>query len=123
MSQHGFNGIPDFLGASLPYFTTHMELVRAVDLGLPALYFLHRRRLRRSMQINCTGPNNNPRLSSVYVEVCHQPGTRAWIATTRAGCDTYRSLLRCSNTHRFAAGADAEGSNRSEEGQDRPGKG
>ena len=28
MSQHGFNGIPDFLGASLPYFTTHMELVR-----------------------------------------------------------------------------------------------
>lgn len=27
MGQHGFNGIPDFLGASLPYFTTHMELV------------------------------------------------------------------------------------------------
>ena len=27
MSQHGFNGIPDFSGASLPYFTTHTELV------------------------------------------------------------------------------------------------
>jgi hypothetical protein len=27
MSQHGFKGIPDFLGASLPYFTTHTELV------------------------------------------------------------------------------------------------
>ena len=29
MSQHDFKGIPDFLGASLPYFTTHMELVCA----------------------------------------------------------------------------------------------
>jgi len=27
MSQHGFNGISDFSGASLPYFTTHTELV------------------------------------------------------------------------------------------------
>ena len=32
MSQHGFNGIPDFLGASLPYFTTHMELVRPLHV-------------------------------------------------------------------------------------------
>ena len=28
MTQHGFNSIEDFRGASLPYFTTHTELVR-----------------------------------------------------------------------------------------------
>ena len=28
MSNHGFNSIEDFRGASLPYFTTHHELVR-----------------------------------------------------------------------------------------------
>ncbi len=28
MTQHAFDGIDDFRGASLPYFTTHMELVR-----------------------------------------------------------------------------------------------
>lgn len=26
--QHGFNSIEEFRGASLPYFTTHHELVR-----------------------------------------------------------------------------------------------
>jgi dihydropyrimidine dehydrogenase (NADP+) len=28
MSQHGFSSLEDFRGKSLPYFTTHMELVR-----------------------------------------------------------------------------------------------
>lgn len=28
MAQHGFSSIEEFRGASLPYFTTHMELVR-----------------------------------------------------------------------------------------------
>jgi hypothetical protein len=28
MTQHGFNSIEDFRGTSLPFFTTHMELVR-----------------------------------------------------------------------------------------------
>ncbi len=28
MSNHGFNSIEDFRGASLPYFTSHHELVR-----------------------------------------------------------------------------------------------
>ena len=28
MSNHGFESIEDFRGASLPYFTTHHELVR-----------------------------------------------------------------------------------------------
>ena len=28
MAQHGFSSVADFCGASLPYFTTHHELVR-----------------------------------------------------------------------------------------------
>lgn len=28
MKQHGFSSIDDFRGSSLPFFTTHMELVR-----------------------------------------------------------------------------------------------
>ena len=28
MTQHGFNSVEDFRGASLPYFTSHHELVR-----------------------------------------------------------------------------------------------
>ena len=28
MSRHGFNSIAEFRGASLPYFTTHQQLVR-----------------------------------------------------------------------------------------------
>ncbi len=28
MVQHGFNSVEEFRGASLPYFTTHHELVR-----------------------------------------------------------------------------------------------
>ena len=28
MSEHDFKSIEDFRGASLPYFTSHMELVR-----------------------------------------------------------------------------------------------
>ena len=31
MTQHGFNSIEDFRGASLPYFTTHTELVRSCN--------------------------------------------------------------------------------------------
>ena len=36
MQQHGFESIADFRGASLPYFTTHMELVRMQKEALAA---------------------------------------------------------------------------------------
>ena len=34
MQQHDFQSISDFKGASLPYFTTHHELVRMQREGL-----------------------------------------------------------------------------------------
>jgi dihydropyrimidine dehydrogenase (NADP+) len=36
MTHHGFSGIEDFRGASLPYFTTHQDLVRRQREALEA---------------------------------------------------------------------------------------
>jgi hypothetical protein len=36
MEQHGFASVEDFRGASLPYFTTHAELVRLQREALAA---------------------------------------------------------------------------------------
>ncbi len=36
MVQHGFSSIDDFRGASLPYFTTHSELVRMQQEAIAA---------------------------------------------------------------------------------------
>jgi hypothetical protein len=35
MKQHDFKSIEDFRGTSLPFFTTHMELVR-LQVSFPA---------------------------------------------------------------------------------------
>jgi dihydropyrimidine dehydrogenase (NADP+) len=36
MQQHGFESVDDFHGASLPYFTTHMDLVARQKEALEA---------------------------------------------------------------------------------------
>jgi dihydropyrimidine dehydrogenase (NADP+) len=36
MQQHGFESVDDFRGASLPYFTTHMDLVARQKEALEA---------------------------------------------------------------------------------------
>ena len=71
MTRHGFNSIADFTGASLPYFTTHRQLVALQREALD-----HKKKARSLLCcLQCLPPQDRARVA--WLDRCRACGAAA----------------------------------------------